>query len=198
MDGMKQMKRTLLVLALAAQAAACTAVRAHVQPEDHPALVVPPVPPRVIDPLPAEPQPIEPVGELPVAPASPPRSKPPAREQNRPANSDSKTESKPAETPAADPTTTQQPPATPPVPPLRTPGTTDGPEMAKHVRETLDRANQKLSHVDYQALKPDSRANYDNAKSFIKQAEEMLKANNLVAAKLLADRAENIAKQLGG
>jgi cellobiose-specific phosphotransferase system component IIA len=64
------------------------------------------------------------------------------------------------------------------------------------VRETLDRANRTLNSIDYQALKPDSRANYDNAKSFIKQAEDALKANNLVVAKLLAERAENIAKQL--
>ena len=192
------MKRTLLLLALALQAAACAAARAQVPPEDHPALVVPPVPPRAIDPIPAESQPIEPVGELPPAPASPPRPKPPAREQNRPATSDSKPDPKPAETPAVDPATTQQPPAAAPVPPLRTAGTGDGPEMAKQVRDTLDRANRMLNNVDYQALKPDSRANYDNAKSFLKQAEDMLKANNIVAAKLLADRAENIAKQLGG
>jgi hypothetical protein len=192
------MKRTLLLLALALQAAACTAARAQVPPEDRPALVVPPVPPRVIDPIPAEPPPIEPVGELPAAPANPPRPKPPAREQNRPANSDSKPDPKPAETPATDPATTAQPPAAPPVPPLRTAGTGDGPEMAKQVRDTLDRASRMLNNVDYQALKPDSRANYENAKSFMKQAEDMLKANNFVAAKLLADRAENIAKQLGG
>lgn len=192
------MKRTLLMLALALHAVACTAARAQVQPEDHPALVVPPVPPRVIDPLPSEPPPIEPVGELPAAPANPPRSRPPAREQNRPSTPESKpAEAKPPDTPPVDPAAgTQTTPAPPPVQPLRTPGTADGPEMAKQVRETLDRANRTLSNIDYQALKPDSRANYDNAKSFIKQAEDALKANNLVVAKLLAERAENIAKQL--
>ena len=192
------MKKTLLLLALALQAAACTAARAQVQPEDHPALVVPPVPPRVIEPIPAEPPAIEPVGELPTAPVNPPRPKPPSREPNRPASNEPKpADSKPTETPATEAGTAQQP-VTAPVPPLRTPGTADGPEMAKQVRETLDRASRMLNNVDYQALKPDSRANYDNAKSFIKQAEDALKANNSVAAKLLADRAENIAKQLGG
>jgi len=190
------MKKTLILLALAVQAAACTAARAQVQPEDHPALVVPPVPPRVIDPIPAEPPAIEPVGELPSPPVNPPRSKPPSREPNRPAANDSKPEAKPAETPVVDPAASPQTPPAPPVPPLRTPGTSDGPEMAKQVRETLDRANRTLGNIDYQALKPDSRANYDNAKSFIKQAEDALKANNLVVAKLLAERAENIAKQL--
>ena len=192
------MKRMLLMLALALQAAACTAARAQVQLEDHPALVVPPVPPRVIDPLPAEPPPIEPVGELPAAPANPPRSRPPARDQNKQTAPEPKpAESKPPDTPPVDPAAgTQTTPAPPPVQPLRTPGTSDGPEMAKQVRETLDRANRTLNNIDYQALKPDSRANYDNAKSFIKQAEDALKANNLVVAKLLAERAENIAKQL--
>ena len=192
------MKKMLLMLALALQAVACTAARAQVQLEDHPALVVPPVPPRVIDPLPSEPPPIEPVGELPVAPANPPRSRPPARDQNRPAAPEPKpAESKPPDTPPGDPAAgTPATPAPPPVQPLRTPGTSDGPEMAKQVRETLDRANRTLNGIDYQALKPDSRANYDNAKSFIKQAEDALKANNLVVAKLLAERAENIAKQL--
>ena len=191
------MKKTLVLLALALQAAACTAARAQVQPEDRPALVVPPVPPRVIEPIPAEPPAIEPVGELPTAPVNPPRSKPPAsREPNRPAANEPKPPDKPVETPATEAGTA--PPVTAPVPPLRTPGTADGPEMVKQVRETLDRAARMLNNVDYQALKPDSRANYDNAKSFIKQAEDALKANNSVAAKLLADRAENIAKQLGG
>jgi hypothetical protein len=192
------MKRTLLMLALALQAAACVTARAQVQPEDRPALVVPPVPPRVIDPLPPEPPPIEPVGELPTAPVNPPRARPPAREPNRTSTSESKpAESKPPDTPPVDPAAgTQTTPAPPPVQPLRTPGTSDGPEMAKQVRETLDRANRTLNGIDYQALKPDSRANYDNAKSFIKQAEDALNANNLVVAKLLAERAENIAKQL--
>lgn len=193
------MKKLLLLALLVAPAAACTAARAQVQPEDHPALVVPPVPPRAIDPLPAEPPPIEPVGELPSPPSAPPRPRPQTREPNKPAASDQKTESKPAEAPPTEPPAGS--PAhstTPPVPPLRTPGTPDGPELAKQVRDTLDRANKILSNVDYQALKEDSRANYDNAKSFMKQAEDMLKGNNPVAAKLLADRAENIAKQLAG
>jgi hypothetical protein len=191
--------KKLLLLALLLPAVGCVAARAQVQPEDHPALVVPPVPPRVIEPLPAEAPPLEPVGELPTAPSNPPRPRPQNREPNRPAATDSKTEAKPADAPPADPVaTTQTQPNAQPVPPLRTPGTPNGPEMSKQVRDTLDRANKILGSVDYQALKSDSRANYENAKSFMKQAEDALKANNTVAAKLLADRAENIAKQLAG
>lgn len=194
------MKKLLFLALLVAPAVACTAARAQVQPEDHPALVVPPVPPRTIEPMPPEPPPIEPVGELPTVPSAPPRPRPQNREANKPAVPDPKTENKPAEAPpTADPAAGQPAQSTtPPVPPLRTPGTPEGPELIKQVRDTLDRANKILGSVDYQALKSDSRANYENAKSFMKQAEDMLKANNPVAAKLLADRAENIAKQLAG
>jgi hypothetical protein len=193
------MNKVILLLALLVPAAGCAAARAQVPPEDHPALVVPPVPPRAIDPLPPETPAIEPVGDLPAAPSTnPPRPRPQPRETNRPANNDTKPDAKPPETTPTEPPAGTTPAPTAPVPPLRPPGTPDGPEMAKQVRDTLDRAEKLLGKVDYRALKSDSRANYDNAKSFMKQAEDLLKANNLVAAKLLADRAENIAKQLGG
>jgi hypothetical protein len=194
------MKKLILLLALIVPAGACTAARAQVPPEDRPALVVPPVPPRAIDPLPAEAPPIDPVGDLPnnVPSANPPRPRP-QREPGRPHTTESKPDAKPPDTPATDPAATTQPqPVAQPVPPLRTPGTSDGPEMAKQVRDTLDRADKILGKVDYQALKSDSRANYDNAKSFMKQAEDALKGNNVTAAKSLAERAENIAKQLAG
>jgi hypothetical protein len=187
------MKKVLLLLALVLPAAACTAARAQVPPEDKPALVVPPVPPRAIEPLPAEPPPIEPVGDLPSAPANnTPRARPPHREGNRPPATDPKSEAKPPDPPPTDPAPT---PAQP-VPPLRTQGASES--DTKQVLDTLDRAVKTLGKVDYQALKSDSRANYDNAKSFIKQAEGALKANDVASAKLLAERAENIAKLLAG
>jgi hypothetical protein len=186
------MKQVILLLALL-PAAACTAARAHVAPEEHPALVVPPVPPRVIEPLPVDPPPLDPVNDLPSAPPNPPRPRPQNREPTRAA--DPKTETKPPETPPADPTA---PVAPLPVPPLRTSGTPDGPEATQQIRDTIERAWKLLGKVDYQALKADSRQNYDNAKSFIKQAEDALKANNLEGAKSLANRAETIAKLLFG
>ena len=191
------MKKLTLLLALLVPAAACTAARAEVQPEEHPALAVPPVPPRVIEPLPAEAPPIEPVGDLPSTPSNPPRTRP-QREPTRPANIDPKTEAKPPEKTTTDPAVAQPPPSTQPVPPLRTPGTSDGPETAQQIRDTLDRAAKILGKVNYQALKADSRQNYDNAKSFMKQAEDALKANDVESAKSLANRAETIAKLLFG
>jgi hypothetical protein len=190
--------KKLIVLALLIPAAACASARASVQPTDNPALEVPPAPPRAIEPLPVAPPPIELVSDLPAAdvPANPPRRPPSPRDPGKPATTEQKPENKPPETPT-DPTAPAQPVAQP-VPALRTPGTPDGPEMARQVRDTLDRAGKLLNNVDYQLLNDDRRANYDNAKSFIKQAEAELKLNNLISAKSLADRADTIAKLLAG
>jgi hypothetical protein len=185
--------KKLLVLALLLPLGACASTRAQVQPEDHPALEVPPVPPRHIEPLPAEPPPLELVADLPMTSTTPsrPRSTP-ARDPGAKPPADPKTEPKP-ETPP-DPTT----PAAPPVPPLRPQGTGDGPELQRQIRDSIDRANKILNNVDYQSLNDERRANYDYARSFIKQAEEALHAKNLTSAKSLAERAETIAKLLAG
>ena len=185
--------KKLLMLALLLPLGACASARAQVQPEDHPALEVPPVPPRHIEPLPVEAPTIELVTDLPVSPPSPPRPRPAtSREPNNKTAADPKGESKP-ET-STDPAT----PAAPPVPPLRPQGSAEGPELQRQIRESLDSAQKVLNSVDYQSLNDERRANYDYAKSFIKQAEEALKANNLTSAKSLAERAETIAKLLAG
>ena len=187
------MKKLILLLALLVPAAGCASARAQVQPEAHPALEVPPVPPRQIAPLPVEPPALEPVAELPTEsmPASPPRSRPNNREPNN-RGTDPKADPKPPETP--DPTA---PPAPAPVPPLRQ-GTVDGPELERQVRDTLERAGKILAGINPLGLNEERRTNYDYAKNFIKQAEDAIKANNLSLAKSLAERAETIAKSLAG
>jgi hypothetical protein len=185
--------KKLLLLAVLLPLGACASARAQAQPEDHPALEVPPVPARHVEPLPVEPPPIELVSDLPVAPPSPPRPRSStSREANSKTSTDPKAEAKP-ETPPDSGT-----PGTQPVPPLRPQGTADGPELQRQIRESLDIAQKVLNNVDYQSLNDERRANYDYAKSFIKQAEEALKANNLTSAKSLAERAEMIAKLLAG
>lgn len=185
------MNKALLLLALLLPAAACASARAQIQPEEHPALEVPPVPPRQIDPLPVEPLPLEPVGTLPSEnlPAQPPRPRPSREPNNR--SADPKADPKPPET-TPDPAAVAAP-----VPPLRQ-GATDGPELERQVRETLDRANRMLNGINPETLNEERRTNYDYAKSFIKQSLDAIKANNLTGAKALADRAENIAKLLIG
>lgn len=184
------MKKIFVLIALVLPAAACATARAHVPPEDRPALVVPPVPPRVIEPLPIlEPQAIEAVPDLPAEPASPPRPRPAA--PNRPA-----TESKPEVKPDTVPDPAIAPPAPPPVSQLRTPATAEAPEAARQIREVIDRATRLLNSTVRDSLSNDRQANYDAARSWLQQADEALKKNNLELAKSLADRAEQIAKLL--
>src|SRR5262245_13487212 len=183
------MKRALLLFVVL-PAAACASAKAKA-PEVRPPLTVPAPPPRVIEPLPSTEAPsLEPVGDLPAAPTPPaprPRQQPP-RDQ-------AKVEPKPENKPETPPETTA--PATPaatPVPPLRTGNTADGPEAVKQVRDVMERANRMLSSIDCRNLGNERKANYDSAKSFIKQADDALKTGNAVYARSLADNAERIAR----
>ena len=184
------MRKLILVLTLVLPAAACATTRAQVVPEEHPALEVPPVPPRQINPVPVDPPPIPAVAEMPSGlPTAPsPKPRPNIREPNR---VDPKTEASPPEIP--DPAD----PAPPPVPPLRQ-GTVDPNELERQIRATLDRAIKLLEGVNPDTLNEERRANLENAKSYIKQAENELKQKNLTTAKSLADRAEKIGMLLTG
>lgn len=189
-----EMMRLLLLLLVAVSAAACASAGAQM-PEDVPTLVVPPVPPREIEPIPAaEPPAVETVPSLPPTTAAAPlRPKPMAKEGARNNNNDKpdpKTDI-PAETSPAPP-----PPA--PVPQLRTPSTPEGPEAARRAREALERATKTLYSVDFNKLSDERKSNYNAAKDYLKQAEDALKVEDFAAANAFATRAENIAKQIGG
>jgi hypothetical protein len=178
--------KSLVLLLLLGGCAACSSARAQVI-EDKPTLVVPPVPPRSIEPvaaaepLPAEPEP---------APTPPPSAPPKAKST---AKNDVKPEPKPDAPPPETPATVPNPP--PPVGPLRTAATPTGPEATRQVREIMARAEGVLSKVDYQKLTADRRATYDSAKRYISQAEEALKKEDVTLARSFADRAESIARQ---
>ncbi len=184
-----------IVLALAACAFAVSAACASAQaktPPARPNLEVPPAPPRVIEaPPPPEPALPDPVSELPASMPTTPRPRPPVRETQKP-------ETKPAEPPPA------EPPAAPPaavvatVPPLRTPGTPDPAGASRQVRDILDRAKKTLGSIDYQRLNPARRGEYDRANLMIKEAEEAVKSEKFDYAKNLADKADQIAKELQG
>jgi outer membrane biosynthesis protein TonB len=186
--------RTGVLLALVAggsmAGAACVTTQAKA-PVERPALDVPPVPPRVIDPAPTPPPPVpEPVADLPAPPAA---ARPRPQPQREPARSDPK-----PETPAVEP-----PQATPPaqqsaVPPLRTGGSADAAQAARQIREIKDRAQKLLDTTDYRALTSEQRAQYDNAKRFIAEAEDALKAANFEFARGVAEKAERLARELQG
>jgi outer membrane biosynthesis protein TonB len=187
----------LVIVALAGGivTSACVTTRAQT-PTQRPALEVPPVPPRVIEPvLPPEPTTIEPIPELPSAPSTtPPRPRPnPTRETARETK-----DAKPPETPS---TETNPPPVAPPpqpVAPLRTGRTADGAKAEQQIRDIIGRANALLGKVDYRKLTPERRKAYDEAKQFAALAEAAIKDAKFDYAWELADKAETLAKELQG
>jgi len=78
-----------------------------------------------------------------------------------------------------------------------TPATAEA-EVERGIRASLTRATAELSRIDYRALNPDARTQYDTAKRFIRQADDAIRSKNLVFAKSFADKAATIAAQLGG
>jgi hypothetical protein len=79
---------------------------------------------------------------------------------------------------------------------LRTPGTADGAEAARQVHDVLDRANKTLASIDYRNLNTARRGQYETAKNLIRQSEDALKASNFDIARNLANKADQIGKEL--
>jgi hypothetical protein len=171
----------------------CATTRAQT-PTQRPALEVPPVPPRVIEPvLPPEPTTLEPVNELPPPATNPPRPRPnPTRDKPVEAKTDAKT----AETPPSEATAAPTAPSPQPVGPLRTPRTADGAKAEQQVRDVLGRANGLLGRVDYGKLTPERQKAYNDAKNFVSGAEAAIKEGRFDYALELADKAETLAKEL--
>lgn len=111
---------------------------------------------------------------------------------------------RPAEPPKTDqvatepPRTVEEPPKTPPPTTLQTTPTQREGEVERRVRILIAQAMNDLNRVNYQALNVDARNQYDTAKRFATQAEEALRARNLVFASNLADKAAALAAQLLG
>jgi len=186
-----------VLLALAVTATACSRVHAKTAPANapNPALNVPSPPPHDVEATETEaPPPIS----LPEEPArnAPGRSRqPPPHEQPR------------ADSPRPEPAKPETPP--PPVPeqpkpeepsrpsaPLQTMPTTAEGDMERQIRATVQRANADLNRIDYRALNKDARIQYDTAKRFIRQADDAIRAKNLLFAKNLAEKAATLAAQL--
>jgi hypothetical protein len=181
------------VVLLAPLAAACTHAQAKTTPE-MPALEMPEPPPRDVQPNDVEAPP-------PVSLVTEPARNPPAR--LRPAATPAKPEpAKPEppkpETPPIEPPKPAEEPAKPPLTTLQiTPATAEG-EVERGIRASLQRANTDLNRIDYRALNADARTQYDQAKRWVQQADELMRTKNLVFAKTIADKAATIAAQLAG
>ena len=111
---------------------------------------------------------------------------------------------RPAEPPKTDQVATEparpaeEPPKTPPPTTLQTTPTQREGEVERRVRILIAQAMNDLNRVNYQALSVDARNQYDTAKRFATQAEDALRARNLVFASNLADKAAALAAQLSG
>jgi hypothetical protein len=178
-------------------AAGCVRTAAKTTP-DAPPLDMPAPPPREVEPNePEVPQPVPLIIE-PARTAPPPRTRPATTPQTAPKPVEPP---KPAEPPKIEPPVELPMPAEePPKPPSTlqtTPANAEG-EVERGIRATLSRANTDLSRIDYRLLNADAKTQYDTAKRFIRQADDAMRAKNLVFARSLADKAAALAAQLGG
>lgn len=185
------MRSAYLLLLAASLASACARAHAKTTP-DSPPLEVPAPPPREVEATEVEPPP--PVSLVP----EPARTPVPSRA--RPASPPARTEPPKTDPPKPETVEPPKPAEEAPRPPttLQTRPTTAEGEVERSVRATLARATSELNHIDYRGLNQDARTQYDTAKRFIRQADEAVKAKNLVYAKNLADKAAVIAAQLAG
>jgi hypothetical protein len=185
-------QRTSVALLMAlATLNACSKPRPAIVPPP-PALEVPVVPPRIIAALPEE----EPPEETTYTEPELPRTPRPSRPRPKPAAPAPETAQKPE--PEAPPAEAPKPAEPAPATVLRTPQTVDEPEAARRVRASLARATDQLGRVNVGGLNSDAKAQYDTARRFIDQADGALKARNYMFAAYLADKAETLARGLGG
>ena len=90
-------------------------------------------------------------------------------------------------------------PVTPPAEPPRElrPASPNGDAAAERdARDKLTRASRDLGRVDYGKLNADTRAQYEQSKRFMEQAQQALKDRNFVFASTLADKAAALAAGL--
>jgi hypothetical protein len=154
---------------------------------------VPAVPPREVEPIEVEtPQPV-PLPEEPARTPSP-RLRPQAREQT-PRPEQPKTEPPKTEQPPVEPTKPDEEPAKPPALLQTTPPNTEG-DLERGIRAALTRAQTDLNRIDAARLNADARGQYETAKSLMRQAEQAVRAKNLLFAKSVADKAAVLAAQL--
>lgn len=180
------------IFALLSLSAACAHGQARTLVE-LPPLDMPSPPPRVVE---ASIPPQSPVITLPdeprtnvlrPSPAPTPRADTPRPAEPTRAEQTAAEPSRPADDSARTPPTVLQ----------TAPAQREG-EVERRVRILIAQAFNDLNRVNYQALNADARNQYDTARRFAGQAEDALRARNLVFASNLADKAAGLAAQLSG
>jgi hypothetical protein len=190
---MKLARAAVLALgvgALAAGNVACARAQAKGAAAGPP-LDVPAPPARVLAPVEepvtaSAPPPETPPPTAATAPRTPP-PRPPAR----------RTEPEKPETPVPAAATTGTPVQEPPRE-LRPASPAAEAAAEREAPDALARAARDLSRVDYGKLNAEARAQYDQSKRFMEQAQQALRDRNFVFASTLADKAAALAAQLSG
>jgi hypothetical protein len=158
------------------------------------------VPLAVPAPPPREPTPLIPVTVPPADTAAP---APTARTTEPPSPSSTQPVAAPAPATSAPPVVAvtppapavAAPPATPP-PELRSAGPTGRTLTAAQVGDGIGRAKRKLDAINRARLSAGQSADYDSARRFLDQAADAVKANNLLLAQSLVEKAETLADGL--
>jgi len=154
-----------------------------------PPLDVPEPPARVLAPV------EEPVTASAPAPEAPPPAPVATTPRTPPRPPARRAEPEKPETPAPAAAAAPAPPADPPRE-LR-PASPNGDAAAERdARDKLARASRDLGRVDYGKLNADTRAQYEQSKRFMEQAQQALKDRNFVFASTLADKAAALAAGL--
>jgi len=173
--------RAALAILLVASVSACGKVKASV-PQPMPALEMPAPPGRLIIPATIP----EPSPE-PVAPAA---VQTPVRQNNPQAT-------RPAERSTPPPNATPPPPEpTPSAPPQVLLTTPNAGDLEQKAQSNIAAAQRDLQKVNYKALSPDAKLQFDTARQYIGQAEDALKMRNYVFAGQLAEKAATLASLL--
>jgi hypothetical protein len=182
----------LLPVLVAAAVGGCATAGAKGQPVTT-SLDVPPPPARVVVSAPP------PTPDAPAADAAAPDKSPDpvGGRKPTPATKPAAPRKEPVEPSQGAGTTVVAPPPVTPVPTLeQPPGKPD--EIEGQVKATMAKARGDLEKVNYKALNPDGRGQYDTAKRFIDEASQALAQKNLVYALKVADKAAGLAAGLLG
>ena len=180
MTQMRMRLRMLAPLLFTVALSACAAKAQVLAEVEVPLLDPPPPPPRMVVTY-AEPEPI---------PVLPPveTAATPAKPAPRPPRPEQKPE--PVETPP-DPIAAVARPSGPALTLTPTPGSEA--QTATAIRSLMDQARRDLQRVNAAALNHDGRTQLETARRFLQQADEALKARNIVFAGRLADKAATMA-----
>ena len=176
-------RAAFVVLALAS-ISGCTKAQART-PAASPALATPAPPPRMVVPAPPlEPAaPPEPAATSSSPPVGPVRSTPP------PANRAPERPNPPAATPTSSAAT---PDPSPPV--LQTQQNVG--ELEQQTRQFLDQAQKNLAKVDPRTLGRDERDQFNQAQRYVDLSRQQIDLKNFVRARVLAENAAALARQL--